>query len=669
MLVRRTRRSIAALLCAMASLAVWASGANESSAASPTVPNERPAGQPAAGEDSLILTAANGGGTLVIGVPKTFDRVGDDKAAIKVTVTQGDVTLMVPAVRQVDPVAVVLLIDTSGSMKGEPIQAARNAALQFIDALPQDALLSVNSFGATVGQPTGFSTDRASAKVRINRLTARGETSLRDGLLGAAASFPAAAKRRSIVVLSDGADTVSKALREPTKESLRNSRVTVQAIVLESSIAVADAGGEEPSAELEAITDVTGGAMLRSLSPADLGSAFSRIAGVVGSPLTVRLPSEIDPTQAIGVVVSRQFTSGSQEWTGQTAASAQASSVISDPGFVAPLPSPTAPPAITPSATPVAIAVPETGRKWLLMGAVGTLLSLLLASWLLFTRQPQRRLAAEYGNEKQPLLSSMTSALETGAERLVRRHDAGGRLRNGLEGTGWSVQPGAVLSFVGLITFSCAALGFLAGGFVGFLLAILCVPLGAWIVIRIAADRRRDKFQEQFEGTLQLMANSLRAGYGVNQAMDTVAREAQSPTSDEFQRALQEARLGQDQIVSLRAMSARVRSDDLDWVIDAIEVNREVGGSLSELFASVAETVRARGRLARQVKALSAEGRLSAWVLVLLPIIVFALISVINPKYVGELTGNGAGRWMLFAAIVLMGLGIAWLRKIVRIVL
>jgi tight adherence protein B len=672
-IARKGRRSIAAVLCTTACVMVWAGSAAKSSAAAPTT-EPLPAAGPVAtfiatDDDGLILTPAGADGTLKVGVPEAFDRAGEEGAEIVVTLTQGDVSVVVPSVRQVDPVSVVLLIDTSGSMKGEPIRAARAAAFQFIDALPKDALLSVNSFGAVVGEATGFSTDRTVAKRRVNQLTARGETSLRDGLLDSAGSFPIAAKRRAIVVLSDGADTVSKALRESAKESLRTSGISVQAIVLESSIAVADAGGEAPSAELQAITEVTGGALIRSLSPADLGSAFSRIAGVVGSPLSVKLPPEIDPTQSIVVVVARQFAAGKQEWTGQTSKSAQASAVISEPGFVAPL-SPTATvPAGAPQAPTVSTPVPDPGRKWLLIGALGTLSSLLAGCWLLFTRQPRRRLAAEYGNEKQPLLATMSTALETGAERLVRRHDGGGRIRNALEGTGWSVQPGAVLSFVGLVTVSAAALGFLAGGLTLLLVTILMVPLGAWMVIRIAADRRRNKFQDQFEGTLQLMANSLRSGYGVNQAMDTVAREAQSPTSDEFQRALQEARLGQDQIVSLRAMSARVRSDDLDWVIDAIEVNREVGGSLSELFASVADTVRARGRLARQVKALSAEGRISAWVLVLLPIIVFALISIINPKYVDELTGTVAGRWMLSIAVILMGIGVVWLRKIVKIVL
>jgi tight adherence protein B len=601
---------------------------------------------------------------LVIGVPREFDRAADPDAPFTVTVTQDGVVVPVTADRRTSALSVALVVDTSGSMRGESIRAAKAAADQFLAALPADAEVSVSSFGATVSTASPFTADRAEAKRQIARFTARGETALRDAIVQAIGSLSGRTGRRALIVLSDGADTVSKASTDVAFKTVKDSGIAVHAVVLQNAVAAADAGGVDPSAELSSLTAVSNGSLITSASPDKLDEAFNTIAGVVGSPVVAALPASIDPGRLMEVVVTRTFASGEQVWNASigepivaVAPSSAAEALPPASGKVAP----------QPTITVVPKERSANAGRWLVLGAGAIFASMLTAGWLLVMRQPKRHLAAEYGVERPSILTSVSGGIESGAERLVRRHDRGNRLRALLQGTGWSIQPGSFLAAVALFTI---AVSLLMLGFAGFLLAVIAVcavPLMTYLIVRTVSDRRCKQFQEQFEGTLQLMANSLRAGYGVNQAMDTIARESAAPTSVEFYRALQEARLGQDLIVALREMAGRVRSNDLEWVIDAIEVNRDVGGNLSELFASVADTVRARGRLARQVKALSAEGRLSALILAVLPFIVFGLLSVINPEYVKTLAEPGIGRWLIVATLTLMSIGVVWLKKVIRI--
>jgi tight adherence protein B len=647
-------------------LVVISSFATALAATPAATPTTNPAGV-STRSDAITLTVEQPDGLgsdplLVIGVPGEFDRTADPDAPFTVTVTQDGVVVPVTSERRTSALSVALVIDTSGSMRGDSIGAAKAAAEQFLSALPADAELSVSSFGATVSKASPFTSDRREAKRQIASFTARGETALRDAIVQAIGSLSGRTGRRAVVVLSDGADTVSKAAAEKAFNTVKDSGIAVHAVVLQNAVAAADAGGLDPSAELANLSSLSKGTFVTSASPDKLGDAFNTIAGVVGSPIVASLPASIDPERSLEVMVTRKFAAGDQVWA----------AAFGEPSVATTTTPATPPPPSTVKTLASPQSFPEQGRpegagRWLVLGAGSMFASMLTVTWLLLLRQPKRRLAAEYGVERQSILTSVSGGIESGAERLVRRHDRGDRLRKLLEGTGWSILPGAFLAAVALAS---VAVTLLALGFAGLIEAVAAactVPLVSYFIVRTVSNRRQHQFQEQFEGTLQLMTNSLRAGYGINQAMETIAREASAPTSVEFYRALQEARLGQDMIVALREMAARVRSDDLEWVIDAIEVNRDVGGNLTELFASVADTVRARGRLARQVRALSAEGRLSALILAFLPFLVFGLLTVLNPDYVGTLTATGTGRWLMLGAVGMIGIGALWLRKLIRI--
>ena len=254
------------------------------------------------------------------------------------------------------------------------------------------------------------------------------------------------------------------------------------------------------------------------------------------------------------------------------------------------------------------------------------------------------------------------------AEQSLERSGRRSRLEKALERAGVNMRSG---EFVVLATVG-AFLGFAVGAFIGgALLALIfagCVVAGTRFALTHKAERRVAKFDAQLETTLPLMAGSLRAGFGIMQALDAVARESESPTSDEFQRLVTESRLGRDLGDSLEAMQERVRSEDFAFVVQAIEIHREVGGDLAEVLDNVAGTIRDRNGIRRQVKSLSAEGRLSAMILFFLPFAMIVVIQILNPSYMHELTSHTLGRVLLGIGAGLLLIGGVWMRRMIRLV-
>jgi tight adherence protein B len=249
---------------------------------------------------------------------------------------------------------------------------------------------------------------------------------------------------------------------------------------------------------------------------------------------------------------------------------------------------------------------------------------------------------------------------------LVRR----GRLAAGaaaLERAGMTITlPNFVLA-VGLTTVVTGTLGLVLGGPMLGLLLVVVVPFGAKLLLGFRAGRRQAAFAEQLDDVLQLMAGSLRAGHSLLRAVDSVSTEADSPTSEEFARIVNETRVGRDLNDALDEVAERMGSDDFTWVAQAIAIHREVGGNLAEVLDAVGHTIRERNAIRRQVKALSAEGKLSAVVLMALPFGVTGFISMSNPAYIAKFTESLAGYAMLSVAAVMLLVGGLWLKSTVKI--
>ncbi len=212
-----------------------------------------------------------------------------------------------------------------------------------------------------------------------------------------------------------------------------------------------------------------------------------------------------------------------------------------------------------------------------------------------------------------------------------------------------------------------AAFGFVMFGAIGGGVFFLFGVFGGRAYVNIRASRRKKLFGNQLGDTLIMIAGSIRAGHGVVEAIDTVASQADAPTGEEFTRAVAEARIGRDMVESLYDIAARTESEDFVWVVRAISINRELGGDLAEILDNVGDTIRDRNRLRDQVKALSAEGKVSAIILFALPVLVGGWVRTSNPEYLASMTDETAGKGVLGFAVFALVVGGLWLKKLVKV--
>lgn len=262
-------------------------------------------------------------------------------------------------------------------------------------------------------------------------------------------------------------------------------------------------------------------------------------------------------------------------------------------------------------------------------------------------------------------VGAVASRLSSGAERLLALAGRRRSLGAVLEAAGVAVRPGEAV--MGAVTFAAAAglvTGALASAPVGVLTA-LCVVVGAWVVVQMRVQRRQRAFAEQLPDLLVSISSALRAGYALSQALDAVAKSVEAPAGEELTRVVAEIRLGRAPAEALAGMATRTASRDFAWAVTAMEIHREVGGDLAVIFDTVAQTARERLHLVRDVRALTAEGRVSAVVLTALPPGLVLVLSTASPGYLEPML-DGPGPALLGLSGVLMVLGWWWMRVLVR---
>lgn len=201
------------------------------------------------------------------------------------------------------------------------------------------------------------------------------------------------------------------------------------------------------------------------------------------------------------------------------------------------------------------------------------------------------------------------------------------------------------------------------------LVAVAAVFLGSLPLLAtgLVARRRRRRFASDLPGLLQLLAGAVRAGFPVSQALTGVSDELTGPVSDEFRRVATESGLGRPLPEALSALAERMGNDDVAWVGMAIELHQQAGGNLAEVLDTVAHTISQRQRLRAEIATLTAEGRISAIVLGLLPPLLTGVITVVNPGYVASLLDEPLGVAMVSGSAVAMVVGFAWMHRIVGI--
>jgi tight adherence protein B len=275
--------------------------------------------------------------------------------------------------------------------------------------------------------------------------------------------------------------------------------------------------------------------------------------------------------------------------------------------------------------------------------------------------------------DERSVVASISASLVNLGDKVMDNRASTPKTQELLERADLALRPGewAVLRAVGLVVGVAGGMFLLRGGgistFVGACLGGLVGAIGPALFLKFMASRRTKKFEAQLPDVLTLVASSLSTGFSLLQALDAVAKDAAEPAAKEFSRALAETRIGADLNESLERLAARMNSDNLRWTAMAIDIQRQVGGNLAETLRNTAATLRDRQALSRHVKALAAEGKLSAYILVAMPIGMFFYMLAVNKPYVELLWTSMIGIGMLVGALASMGMGIFWMSKAVKV--
>lgn len=187
------------------------------------------------------------------------------------------------------------------------------------------------------------------------------------------------------------------------------------------------------------------------------------------------------------------------------------------------------------------------------------------------------------------------------------------------------------------------------------------------IYLNSTRKRKASAFAEELPDVLTIIASSLQSGLSFTQALTSVARESDGEVALQFRRVLSEVQVGRNLIDSLQDVADRMDSQDFNWTISALTIQREIGGNLSEILSTTAEAIRGRAEIRNEVKALSAEGRMSAYVLIAIPVFMLLYLRLTRPDAFGLMFSTAPGLVMMTIVVILMLIGWAWVQKVVRI--
>ena len=252
-------------------------------------------------------------------------------------------------------------------------------------------------------------------------------------------------------------------------------------------------------------------------------------------------------------------------------------------------------------------------------------------------------------------------------ERIASRTGLAPKLDNALGRAGARSRSGEVMSVWLLATVLLLAFGWTVAGPIGCALVAVIAVVAPLAGLQGATDRRAKLFATQLPDVLKLTASSLRAGFALLQGLEAVTKQLQEPSAGELQRVIIEARLGRPVEEALEAAAKRIGNRDFAESVAAVRIQQEAGGNLASLFETLAETMLQRVQLRREIRTLTAEARLSAYVLAGLPLLIAGFLFATSPKYVLVLFHNQAGKIALLAALALQLIGFLWMFRTVKI--
>lgn len=561
----------------------------------------------------------------------------------------------------------VLVLDTSGSMAGPRITAAKSAAQDFLAAVPDDVEVGLVTFANKAKVAVKPTTDRSAVESAVAALQAQGSTALYDAVVLAARQV-APADVGTAIVLSDGADEGSVATLGQASKAAKRSGGVFDAISFGSD--------RSQLLALETIAGAANGTVTSAKNAAQLSRAFDDSAEAISNQLVVTAavpPEFVGTSDTVAVTVP----------VGDVAVTDQAFVQFAqvDAG-------PANPQQVDPVLADEPSALATAAGDFIWVALAGIFIALLVLVYVAISSAANRDGSGSTGVRRrlsiytlgggQPVKEQETtvlgdtqvarSAVEL-ADRMVAKRDFESSVGSKLEAAAVPLRPAEWLLIHVGITIGGGLLFLLifGGRILPTALGMVIGFIGPMLYLSLKASRRTKAFGAALPDTLQLIAGSLSAGYSMPQAVDTVVKEGNPPISTEFNRALVENRLGVPIEDALDGVADRMKSVDFAWVVMAIRIQREVGGNLAEVLTTVAATLRERERLRRQVQVLSAEGRLSAWILGGLPIVFTLYLVLVRPTYLEPLVTTVLGWLMVGTGVFLLIVGALWMRKVVKV--
>ena len=550
--------------------------------------------------------------------------------------------------------SIALLIDRSRSMNGAAFENAVSAARSFIASKPPADRVMLIGFGRQAVRLTGFSsatidTDAALESLAVDR---KQGTALYDAIsLGSRALADEPFAGRVLIVLTDGDDVSSRATLAKAAAQAKRAGASVYAIGIE--------GEDFSPAALTEIAAATGGAYFPASSSSAVADAYSAIAEQLRRTWRITYLSAARPGDTVDLKTT--FAGfGSHET--EVRMPGDASSALVKPGAGSKL-------------IPGFVYENNLGTMLLalLMGSITIIAAGLLMATPGGTRlrrriephtlETRKRRAKMGPRERFAAASGMLSATEKSLahmgfwKKLHRQIERADLPLRTVEFFYICVGSAFLFAFVSAVAAASPAVSILAL-FAGGLLPVA--------FLSFKAKRRLNAIEDQLPDILITIAASLKAGHSFRQGLQAVVDEGQPPASDEFKRVLTETSLGRPMDDALAEMSERIGSKNLDFVITAVTIQRQVGGSLAGIFDMVADAVRERQQFMRKIKGLTAMGRMSAYVLIGLPFFLAGMFTLINPQYMAPLWGTSAGHKIIFSGLVMMAIGSLLLKKIVN---
>ncbi|HTS74486.1 MAG TPA: VWA domain-containing protein [Gaiellaceae bacterium] len=547
--------------------------------------------------------------------------------------------------------SVVLAVDRSLSMRGRSLDEAKAAAKAFVaDKAPGDRI-EVLAFGHGVETLDGFSTapsdaDSALAGVKVD---GRSGTALWDTVVRAATALTHnPAPGHVIVLVTDGRDISSSASLREAIHAAEAARAAVYAVGIDSR--------DFTPGPLRQLASATGGRFVEASSTDKLTAIYRSIAKTLERTWQLRYVTSARPGDRLQLAVSTPG-SGSATKTLSLAGAARATATPAQPSLA-----PASDWRSPASALVVSLAVGLLVLVALLV-ALGSSradrLNTRLAPYL-GRKGPRARRA---GPRSRPSLLRRFFASTEAAFANIRQFRA---LQQLLTRADLPLLAAELLYLSLGVGVAAGILTLVMGAPVIFSLLVTCAAGAAPIAWTSAKARSRVKaFDNQLPDLLITIAASLKAGHSFRHAIQAVVDEGAEPAAKEFRRVLNETRLGRPMDDALGEMAERIGSKNLTFVLNAVTIQRQIGGSMAGLFEMVADTVRQRQQFARKIRGLTAMGRMSAYVLVALPVLLGLALTALNPAYMQPLWHTPSGHELLIVAVVMLGMGAVSLRKIV----